>query len=189
MTASRTEIDDLVIKLGIDLAIIAARGLPFYAETDDLVSIGPDILNREQKLAPAAAAAWRGMQAAAAEDSVQLLAVSGFRSVSQQVAIIERKLARGTTLDAILIGSAPPGYSEHHTGCALDIATSGSPPLSESFEETAAFAWLQDNAGRYGFSLSYPRDNRYGFCFEPWHWLHRPVVADPSSPGPTSRLA
>lgn len=170
---NRTDIDNLAVKLGIDLAVIAGRGLPFHAEADELVSIGMDILDREQWLAPAAAAAWRQMQAAAAADALQLLPVSGYRSIAQQRAIIERKLASGMTISAILVGSAPPGYSEHHTGYALDIAADDSSPLSESFAQTAAFAWLTKNAGRFGYALSYPRGNRFGFCFEPWHWCFR----------------
>lgn len=173
MALNRLEIDTLVQRLGIDLESIAARGLPFHAEAAELVSIGPDILNREQRLAPGAAAAWRVMQVTAAEEGVQLLLVSGFRSIAEQAAIIERKLERGLALDAILSGVAPPGYSEHHSGRAIDIATAGAPPLTESFEKTPAFAWLCSNAGDFGFVLSFPRDNPYGYVFEPWHWCYQ----------------
>jgi D-alanyl-D-alanine carboxypeptidase len=169
----RIQTDTLVQRLGIELEIIARRGLPYHAEAEELVSIGLDILNREQRLVPAAAVAWQAMQAAAAADAVQLLPVSGFRSVAEQAAIIERKLERGLTIDAILAEIAPPGYSEHHSGRAIDIASAGSPPLSESFENTPAFTWLCANAGRFGFVLSFPRDNPYGYVFEPWHWCHR----------------
>jgi zinc D-Ala-D-Ala carboxypeptidase len=169
---NRMQIDTLVQRLGIDLETIAARGLPFHAEAEALISIGLDILNREQRLAPAAASAWQAMQAAASADAVQLLPVSGYRSVAEQAAIIERKLERGIALDAIVGEIAPPGYSEHHSGCAIDIATAGTPPLTESFDTTAAFDWLCTNAGRFGFFLSFPRNNPYGYCFEPWHWCY-----------------
>jgi D-alanyl-D-alanine carboxypeptidase len=175
---TRMEAEDLVARLGIDLAAIAARGLPFHSEADNLVSIGLDIENREQWMTPEAAAAWRTMQNAAAADGVTLVVVSAFRSVAQQTSIIERKIARGLTFDAILVASAPPGFSEHHTGRAIDIGTPGSAALEEEFADTTAFQWLMVNAARFGFSLSYPRNNRYGFLFEPWHWLHRP----PSEP-------
>jgi D-alanyl-D-alanine carboxypeptidase len=42
--------------------------------------------------------------------------------------------------------------------------------LELEFERTEAFRWLSQNAGRFGFSLSFPRDNRYGYMYEPWHW-------------------
>ena len=69
--------------------------------------------------------------------------------------------------------NAAPGYSEHHTGCAVDIATPGSRPLTEEFEDSQAFRWLTDNAGKFGFSMSYPRNNPAGFIYEPWHWACR----------------
>jgi zinc D-Ala-D-Ala carboxypeptidase len=169
---NRLESDVILQRLGIALDSVYARKLPYHAEATELVSIGPDILNREQRLTPAAAAAWKEMQAAAAADSVELLPVSGYRSVAEQTSIIERKLEKGLALAAILTEIAPPGYSEHHSGRAIDIASSGSPPMTESFETTEAYTWLCANAGRFGFTLSFPRDNRYGYCFEPWHWCH-----------------
>jgi D-alanyl-D-alanine carboxypeptidase len=172
LTMNRLESDVILQRLGIALDTVYARKLPYHAEAKELVSIGLDILNREQRLTPAAAAAWQAMQAAAAEDSVQLLPVSGYRSVEEQSAIIERKLEKGLELAAILTEIAPPGYSEHHSGRAIDIASEGSPPMTESFESTAAYSWLCTNAERFGFTLSFPRDNRYGYCFEPWHWCH-----------------
>jgi D-alanyl-D-alanine carboxypeptidase len=172
MAIAPKEIEELNLRLGVDLAAIAARGLPYHAEAPELVSIGLDILNREQRLTPKAAAAWHAMQAAAAEQGISLLPVSGYRSIEQQVAIIERKLARGDALATILAGSAPPGYSEHHSGRAIDIATLNSPPLIDAFELTDAFAWLNENAEGFGFTLSFPRDNRYGYVFEPWHWFY-----------------
>ena len=56
------------------------------------------------------------------------------------------------------------------SGRALDIGTPDEPPAEESFERTTAFAWLRDNAGAYGFVMSYPRDNPHGIVYEPWHW-------------------
>jgi D-alanyl-D-alanine carboxypeptidase len=177
LALNRAQIDDVATQLGIDLAIVDARGLPYHPEAVDLVSIGLDILNREQRLTPTAADAWRAMQAAAAVDSVQLLPVSGFRSVKEQAAIIERKLERGLTLESILTEIAPPGYSEHHSGRAIDIASTGSPPMTEDFEQTPAFAWLSANAGRFGFVMSFPRGNPYGYVFEPWHWCYHAALA------------
>jgi len=68
--------------------------------------------------------------------------------------------------------SAPPGHSEHHTGYAVDIGDGNNPStnLQESFENTAAYRWLEANASRYSFELSFPRDNLQGISYEPWHW-------------------
>ena len=128
---------------------------------------------RRIELEPGAAAAWRGMVSAAESEGIRLLLISGFRSVQRQQEIIERKLAAGETIGSILRVNAAPGYSEHHTGRAVDIGTPGCPPLEERFEETAAYGWLTRKADRFEFSLSYPRGNPNGIIYEPWHWLHQ----------------
>ena len=68
--------------------------------------------------------------------------------------------------------SAPPGFSEHHTGYAVDIGDADVPDanLSVAFEETAAFEWLEVNGPRYGFELSFEEGNEQGVQYEPWHW-------------------
>ena len=68
--------------------------------------------------------------------------------------------------------NAAPGYSEQHSGRAVDLGTMGCDALSEEFENTKVYQWLVKNAGGFGFYLSYPRDNPYGIDFEPWHWCY-----------------
>ena len=147
---------------------------PAFAEATDLVEVGPNLVGRMQRLTPAAAGRWAAMQGAAAEAGIALLLVSGFRSVAYQADLIRNKIEAGQELGEILAVNAAPGYSEHHTGCAVDIATPGSRPLTEEFEQSPAFAWLTEHAATFGFSMSYPRDNAAGFIYEPWHWAWRP---------------
>ena len=104
---------------------------------------------------------------------ITLLLVSGFRSVDYQARLIRKKINAGQSLGDILAVNAAPGHSEHHTGCAVDIATPGSRPLTEEFEDSPAFAWLQAHAASYGFAMSYPRNNAAGFVYEPWHWARQ----------------
>jgi len=160
-------------ELGIpeDYGLDGAR--PAFAEAEELVDVGPNIVGRKQRLAPAAATAWAAMQAAAAADGVTLLLVSGFRSIDYQARLFRKKINAGQSLGEILAVNAAPGFSEHHTGRAIDIATPGSRPLTEEFENADAFAWLSEHAGQFGFALSYPRNNEAGFVFEPWHWAFR----------------
>ena len=80
--------------------------------------------------------------------------------------------ARGQTVEQILTVNAAPGYSEHHSGNALDIGTPGEAPAEASFETTAAFEWLATHAGKFHFHMSYPRDNIHGIVYEPWHWCY-----------------
>jgi zinc D-Ala-D-Ala carboxypeptidase len=133
-----------------------------FRETTELVSIGKDIYGREQKLAPNAASAWRKLKMVAEGDGLTLQIVSAFRSVAYQRQIIERKLTAGKTMEEILRVSAAPGYSEHHTGRAIDLTSSSCKPLTEEFEQTSEFAWFVRCAKDFGFSMTYPRDNKFG---------------------------
>ncbi|GHA69282.1 M15 family metallopeptidase [Cognatilysobacter bugurensis] len=165
-------------RLGLDDRYALRTGLPLVAEPARLAFAGVDRYRRALWLDAQAARAWQRMQAAARHDGVVLEAISGYRSHDYQLGIVERKLARGLTLDAILAVNAAPGYSEHHSGRALDIGAPGEPPAEESFERTPAFAWLQRHAAAHGFAMSYPRDNPHGIVYEPWHWCHSPAESD-----------
>ena len=166
-----SDLEPLLAELGLDAPEYAERnGLAPVAEPVQLEYAGRDRYRRPLWLDFDAAKAWRRMRAAAAIDGVALEAISGFRSAHYQMGIFRRKLARGLALADILQVNTAPGFSEHHSGRALDIGASGEPPAEESFEGTAAFAWLQANAAAFGFGMSYPRDNRHGIAYEPWHW-------------------
>jgi zinc D-Ala-D-Ala carboxypeptidase len=158
--------------LGIDPWMYCdASGLPLVLEPRMLAAAGRDRYRRPLWLIDGAAAAWLAMQAAARADGVPIEAISGFRSHAYQLGIFRRKLARGQSVVEILAVNAAPGFSEHHSGRALDIGTPGQPPAEESFETTDAFAWLGAHAGEFGFRMSYPRNNPHGIVYEPWHWF------------------
>jgi D-alanyl-D-alanine carboxypeptidase len=157
-------------ELGIPPDYATTRGLAVQVEATLLVAAGTTPDGRELRLTPETWAAWQQLCAAAAGEGVSLLLLSGFRGVDRQTEIIRRKLGAGQWIDDILRVNAAPGYSEHHTGRAVDIGTPDAPPLEESFAGTAAFRWLEAYAYRFGFLLSYPRDNAHGIAFEPWHW-------------------
>ena len=175
MDKSYTElVGSALAELGISSSRIASRGLPLRVEATNLVSIGADMLGRERFLTPETAAAWDAMRTAAEGDGVLLLLVSAFRSLDYQVGIFKRKLEKGQTIEQILHVNLPPGYSEHHTGRAIDIAAPGAPPLTEEFEQTLAFRWLETHAARWHFKMTYPRGNPHGVIYEPWHWVYEP---------------
>lgn len=159
--------------LGIPTDYAEAWHLPLQREANKFTAIGRNPDGRLIKLAPGAAIAWRRMKAAAANDGIELLAISGFRSVARQAMIIREKLAAGKSIHEILRYVAAPGCSEHHTGRALDIGSPDDPDLDERFARTAAFHWLKKNAVSFGFHLSYPARNPHGIGYEPWHWCRR----------------
>jgi LAS superfamily LD-carboxypeptidase LdcB len=100
--------------------------------------------------------------------SSSLAVVSAYRSFDEQTAVkTGYRVIYGSGANQF---SADQGYSEHQLGTAVDIvATRTGPTLSVSFENTPEYAWLTANAYRYGFVLSYPKNNAY-YQFEPWHW-------------------
>lgn len=161
---------DLLSEFGLDALCSARRQLVRHEEASDLLVAQRDANGREYLLTPAAAQAWEAMRQAASADGLEISLASAFRSVERQAEICRQKIAAGATPEAVFAQLAPPGYSEHHTGRAIDIRTPDCPPCSAAFENTPAFVWLHDNAARYGFTLSYPHNNPQGFVFEPWHW-------------------
>lgn len=107
------------------------------------------------------------MLAAAKKDGINLTVVSAYRSFETQAEL------KGAYLQSYGSGantfSADQGYSEHQLGTTLDFST---PDLGGSlggFGDTKAYAWLKENAHKYGFTLSYPEGNAY-YVYEPWHW-------------------
>jgi zinc D-Ala-D-Ala carboxypeptidase len=151
-----------------------------YAEapTNELASITTDgsITMRQ-----VAAESYRKMEADAAGVGVRLVPISGFRSVADQNELFFKvKEQRNQAVSKRAEVSAPPGHSEHHTGYAVDIGDGDRPDtaLSQSFEDTPAFAWLSANAAKYSFEISFTKGNTQGVSYEPWHWR---FVGDRSS--------
>ena len=158
-------------ELGLDEARYAAQtGLELVPEPTRLSLAGFDRYRRPLWLAAPAARAWDHLRRAAWADGIALEAISGYRSHAYQLGIFQRKLDRGQDMARILAVNAAPGFSEHHSGLALDLSCPGEPPAEESFESTPAFEWLRGNAAAHGFHMSYPRDNPHGIIYEPWHW-------------------
>lgn len=175
-TEYEQKVKQVLDSLGIRMEYITRMRLPFHAEPQDLVIAETDVTGREYRMTPQAAAAWREMRQAARRDDVLLHIVSAFRTLDDQIRIIRNKLDRGMPIETILTLSAPPGYSEHHSGRAIDINTPGCRATEEEFEDTDAFRWLTLHAARFGFTLSYPRNNQLGFIYEPWHWYFGPAA-------------
>ncbi len=134
------------------------------ASQSDLVSVGNEQLHKD------AAIAFDKMQSAARNSGIELDVVSGFRSVAAQQKLWDAQVAEQGSPTAAAAISAPPGYSEHHTGYALDVGADGVANLSAGFENTPAYAWLSKNAGSFGFEQSFTRSSKIGADNEPWHW-------------------
>jgi len=153
------------------------KQLPMQRQAQQLVHIGEDCFQRQQFATAATAAAWQALQAQAHRAGVDVQLVSAYRSHDYQQQLLQRKLQQGQRLEDILLVSAAPGFSEHHSGRALDLTSAGCAPLSTEFADTDAYRWLQAHAANFGFIQSYPRDNVHGIAWEPWHWCWQPGLA------------
>lgn len=127
---------------------------------------------RVVQLRTEAADAFVAMQKAAGDEGVSLVPISGYRTFAYQDGLFGRAINRYGSPEEAAVWVAPPGYSEHHTGLALDIGDLDRPEtdVEVSFEETPVFEWLKNNADRFGFELSFPVGNPQGVSYEPWHW-------------------
>lgn len=159
-------------ELNIPTDYAQRTGLPFFEEVSlsELVVAQLDEAGRPLVLTKQAAQALQAMRTAATKDGVGLLPFSGFRSYLYQKGLLLAKINKGISIDEILKVLAAPGYSEHHTGEAVDITTHNCPPAEEAFEATPAHAWLATHASAYGFTESFPRGNPHSLVYEPWHW-------------------
>jgi len=145
--------------------------LPYQeAPETELVPILP---GSSMKLRKTAAQEFQAMVQAARASGVNLVPISGFRSTKDQQHIyFDIQAERGQSVTKRAEVSAPPGYSEHHTGYAVDIGDGNTPAtnLNTNFEKTKAFKWLEANAARFHFEMSFPKNNPQGVSYEPWHW-------------------
>ena len=143
--------------------------LPYpEASKSDLVSIYPGLEVHKDTYK-----ALNEMRSAARAEGIDLVVLSGFRSHDLQEEIFfQVKSQRNQTAIQRAKVSAPPGYSEHSTGYAIDLGDylKRDTDFSVSFEGTNSFKWLKKNAARFHFILSFPRDNSQGVSYEPWHW-------------------
>lgn len=113
---------------------------------------------------------------AARKDGIKMKPATAFRSLEQQRRLFESGAKKkGISKTSYAWWTAPPGFSEHHTGLAVDFVEAGNPKADftpERFKKTGAFAWLKNNAARFGFELSFPENNGLRVAFEPWHWRY-----------------
>lgn len=153
-----------------DPAQLVGCGLLAPVDQDRRVSrdcvVGPLVNVEGFSLNADAAAAWESMKADAAAEGIELFIISGYRSYDVQKQLYDQEVAAfGPDQNT----SAKPGHSEHQLGTTIDIND-----LSGAFGDTPAGRWLQQNAPRYGFVMSYPpgREGETGYAYEPWHWRY-----------------
>lgn len=158
----------------LTLLVDKAHPLPDAYEPADLLSL--DKLERPSfrtnrgghSLRASAAAALEKMAAAARSEGVELVVSSGYRSAAYQKKVYERIIAEMGQAAADR-ESAPPGRSQHQLGLAVDFGS-----IDDSFAATAPSRWLEKNAARFGWSLSFPKgyEEVTGYRWESWHYRY-----------------
>lgn len=106
----------------------------------------------------------------AKKEGILLLVSSGYRSYTTQYNLYNYYVSVDGKKEADTY-SARPGYSEHQTGLAIDIAGSNWNFIEDN---TSEYNWLINNAHKYGFILRYPKDKEWitGYMYEPWHYRY-----------------
>ena len=125
---------------------------------------------------------WVDMYTDAQSAGIDIFITSAYRSIDLQSKLFQNKIdshmANGNSKDQATVLAKEyltvPGYSEHHTGLALDIVTPSYQNLNAGFSDTDAGKWLKDNAHKYGFILRYPKEKEdiTDIKFEPWHFRY-----------------
>jgi len=136
-----------------------------------LTDIDSKYLFKKDEIVQIHSGAWpflKKMLEAAAIDNTPLQIISAYRSFGTQA-----NLKSGYTMTygagTASQFSADQGYSEHQLGTAIDFTTPSLGASFAKFESATAYKWLNENAHKYGFVISYPKQNTY-YRFEPWHW-------------------
>ena len=172
---NRKDLEQYIKNYNRDLCDTTDYCLPLFAEAKRLKTCKKDMFGRDVYLQPRAKKAWKKMKKAAKKDGVNLKIISAYRSYDYQRQLIQNKLNKGISLEEILKVNTLPGFSEHHTGCAIDIGVPNGAILDDKFEQSKAFDWLQLNANKYGFFMTYPKNNSTGISYEPWHWCYQKI--------------
>ena len=107
----------------------------------------------------------------AKENGFQFIVNTSYRSYDIQKEMYENtKSLKGAKQADLIV--ARPGHSDHQSGLSIDLYDLNN--SSDSFQETPAYQWLQENAYKFGFIERYPKDKESitGFSYEPWHWRY-----------------
>lgn len=153
-----------------------AKSLPPAYEPGDLVSLDGTSLAVSRpghRLREPAFQALAAASAAAKKEGVVLLVSSAYRSYSYQEGLFSRNVEELGRKEAERV-SARPGASQHQLGTAVDFGS-----ITDAFAATAAGRWMAANAGRFGFSLSYPQgyETLTGYVWESWHYRYVGIEA------------
>jgi len=138
----------------------------------------PDLVAVDNVLVSAALTAdFDAMRKAAEADGTRIRIRDGYRSYDEQEQVydsittgyVEQGNTRAVAVERAGMVVALPGYSEHHTGLAIDFSYG-----ADADAQAVMWEWLGVHAHEYGFILRYPesREDITGYSYEPWHYRY-----------------
>jgi LAS superfamily LD-carboxypeptidase LdcB len=139
-----------------------------------LVQVPPEFVkdNGQIFLLPEARDAFQEMAESAKEDGIAMVIDSGYRSAWYQKKIYKRLMAKGKSFAEVARYVAPPGYSEHMLGLAVDFV-----PSNWRFADDPAYQWLKEHGNTFGFNESYPEISSDKRPWEPSHWRYHTTIS------------
>ena len=152
------------------------NGLPSDYVPDDLELLSLKYANENKYLRKEAKYYYEKLSNDALLLGYKIIVVSAYRDYNYQYEL-HNEYVKNKGIEYALLCSARPGYSEHQTGLAIDVM--GSNNDYDLFEDSIEFAWMRDNAHKYGFILRYPKDKVAitGYKYEPWHYRYVGIKA------------
>lgn len=134
--------------------------------------------NSKMQLIPPAKADLEKMITQAELEGIFIKVNSAYRSIEDQAKLYEEQIPDDTQIRSQYIAkisqtTALPGFSEHNLGTAVDLICGQCSSENMYAENLKVWEWLEERANKYNFYLSYPKDNKEGFSYEPWHWNWR----------------
>lgn len=141
-----------------------------------LVQVPPEFVKNGGTiyLLPEACKAFTTMAEAAKQNGIHLIIDSGYRSEWYQTKIFKRLMDKGKSFEEVARYVAPPGYSEHMLGLAVDFS-----PSDWRFVKSPVYPWLKEHGVQFGFAETYPEKAHNKRPWEPSHWRHHADAVQP----------
>ncbi len=160
-----TNISEVQNPLSFTVVVNKYNRLPDDFLPNDLVLMENE--SKELYLRQDAYQAYLEMQEAMAKIDLRIETISAFRSYNTQFNLYNKYVEQHGQTSADTF-SARAGHSGHQTGLVVDVSNVKS--VYTDFGKTDEYAWVKDNAHRFGFIVRY-KDNPEltGYQVEPWH--------------------
>ena len=177
--ANHAEVNPMAVSQNVDYLVIVNKThkLPDDYEAKLPLITVKNSFGREFQIEPETYRHFEQLRAAVKQKGIQIELDSVYRSVARQKEIVA-EFTQKYGADYVKQYVAVPGYSEHHTGLAVDICLVVDGKIIDDNDEMIAqkeiFAQIHPLLAEYGFILRYlqGRENITGYSYEPWHFRY-----------------